>query len=135
MSRVFSLCFPGLFLFVCTISVAQHMNAKDAPCRLPSSGAEETACFADALKKADVDLNRMYKRIGTVVDEDELAKLRVSQRLWMQFRDANCDAEHELYSGGSAASMVKFTCLEAMTRHRTGELETMYGWRLEKWGK
>jgi uncharacterized protein YecT (DUF1311 family) len=81
------------------------------------------------------NFNQMYKRVQTVVEGDELVKLRTAQRFWIQFRDANCEAEHELYTGGSAASMVKLACLEAMTRYRTQELEVMYGWRLEKWGK
>ncbi len=111
------------------------MNAKDGPCQKPSTGAEETACFSDALKKSDAELNRMYKRVKTVVDGSVLMKLRTAQHLWLQFRDANCEAERELYSGGSAAPMVKLACLEAMTRHRTEQLHVMYGWRLEKWGK
>jgi uncharacterized protein YecT (DUF1311 family) len=69
------------------------------------------------------------------VDGDELVKLKVAQRLWIQFRDANCSAEHELYLGGSAASMVEYACLEAVTRHRTEELNVMYVWRLEKFSK
>jgi uncharacterized protein YecT (DUF1311 family) len=114
---------------------AQHMNAKDGPCQAPSSGAGETQCFYDASKKADLELNQVYKRVQSVVEGDDLAKLKTVQRLWIQFRDANCDAEHELYSGGSAAPMVQFACLEAVTRHRSEELMVMYGWRLEKWSK
>jgi uncharacterized protein YecT (DUF1311 family) len=77
----------------------------------------------------------MYQRALTVVGGDELTRLKTAQRLWIQYRDANCEAEREMYSGGSAASMVRLACLEAMTRHRTEELRTMYGWRLEKFGK
>jgi uncharacterized protein YecT (DUF1311 family) len=111
------------------------MNAKDGPCLHAGSGSEMTACFYDASKKSDDELNQIYRRVLTVVDGDELVKLKFAQRLWMQFRDANCSAEFELYSGGSAAPMVKLACLEAVTRHRTEELKVMYGWRLEKWSK
>jgi uncharacterized protein YecT (DUF1311 family) len=111
------------------------MNAKDGPCQKSASGAEDTACFFDASKKSDTELNQLYLRVLTVVNGDELVKLRAAQRLWIQFRDANCSAEEELYSGGSAASMVKLACLEAATRHRTEELKVMYGWRLEKWSR
>lgn len=114
---------------------AQHMNAKDGPCQKPAFGDEETSCFYHASKHSDAELNQLYLRVLTVVDGDELAKLKAAQRLWMQFRDANCSAEEELYSGGSAASMVKIACLEAVTRHRTEELHVMYDWRLEKWSK
>jgi uncharacterized protein YecT (DUF1311 family) len=71
-------------------------------------------------------------QVQSVVDGDELVKLKTAQRLWIQIRDANCEAEHVLYAGGSAASMVKLACLEAVTRHRSEELKVMYGWRLEK---
>ena len=124
-------CLP----FLCSSCFAQHMNATDGPCQTPSSGATETYCFASALKKSDSDLNQLYRRVQSVVNGDELVKLKTAQRLWIQFRDANCEAEQELYSGGSAASMVKLACLESVTRHRTDELKVMYGWTLEKWDK
>jgi len=111
------------------------MNAKDGPCQAPATGAKETACFDAASKKSDAELNRIYLQIETIVAGDELVKLKAAQRLWIQFRDANCDAEHELYSGGSAAPMVRLACVEAMTRHRTEELKVMYGWRLAKFSK
>lgn len=129
-NRVCPLC-----LSLITPCWAQHMNANDAPCQEPSTTAAEAACFDTALSKADVSLNRFYHRVETVVEGDELTKLQRAERLWMQFRDANCDAEYELYGGGSAGPTVKLACLEAMTRHRKEELQTMYGWRLEKWGK
>jgi uncharacterized protein YecT (DUF1311 family) len=108
------------------------MNAKDGPCQTPATGAEETACFYAASRKSDAELNLLYKQVQTVVKGDDLLKLKVAQRIWIQFRDANCAAEYELYSGGSAAPMVKLACLEAVTRHRTEELRVMYGWLLEK---
>jgi uncharacterized protein YecT (DUF1311 family) len=123
----------GLILSSCCF--AQHMNAKDGPCQEAGSGAETTACFYAASKKADAQLNLLYRRVLTVVGGDDLANLREVQRLWIKYRDANCSAEYELYAGGSAAPTVKFACLEAVTRHRTEELKVMYGWRLEKWSK
>jgi uncharacterized protein YecT (DUF1311 family) len=123
-------------LLLCANSVfAQHMNAKDAPCNKPSTGAEETACFVAEDRKADLKLNQLYQRTMRSLDNDGRDALQQAQRIWIQFRDANCSAEEGLYRGGSAASMVKYACLEAMTRHRTEELQTMYGWRLEKFGK
>ncbi|WP_084080130.1 lysozyme inhibitor LprI family protein [Edaphobacter aggregans] len=131
-----AMCF-GLFIcafltLVIAHCQAQHMNVPGVPCDKPSSGAEETACFFRAYKEADQELNRTLALIRTVVDGDELTKLRAAQNLWIKFRDANCAAERELYSGGSAASMVYAACMEADTRQRTAELKTMYGWRLEK---
>ena len=126
----------GMWLFcVTSLSFAQHINAKDAPCHTPATGAEETACFAEAYLQADLKLNRLYGRIERVLGEKDRAHLKNAQRLWVQFRDANCSAEYNLHEGGSAAPMVKAACLEATTRHRIEELEVMYGWRLEKFEK
>jgi uncharacterized protein YecT (DUF1311 family) len=131
----YQLCVLSSLFIGAACSFGQHMNAKDAPCQPPSTTVEETDCFASALTKADSNLNQLYHRVLTVVDGDKLVKLKTAQLLWIQFRDANCDAEQELYSGGSTAPMVKLACLEAMTRHRTEELNVIFGWRLEKCGK
>jgi uncharacterized protein YecT (DUF1311 family) len=115
--------------------IAQHMNAADAPCGKASANAAETSCFVTAATAADRDLNHVYKVIVTTVQGDDLLNLKRAQRLWIQFRNSNCSAERALYSGGSAAPMVYYSCLEAVTRHRTVELKTMYGWRVEKAGR
>ena len=133
-STIASLAF-GTLIFASLICRAQHMNAKDAPCQGPSTTADESSCFDTALKKADAELNSYYRRIEALETGHDLANLRGAQRLWIQFRDANCNAEYDLYEGGSAGPTVKSACLESMTRRRTEELETMYGWRLEKFGK
>jgi len=116
----------------CISSSAQHMNAADAPCKNAGSNAEITQCFVDTNRAADKRLNEFYGQIKKAIDGEEWAKLQAAQRLWIQFRDANCLAEQKLYEGGSAASMVYYACLEADTRQRTKELKTMYGWRIEK---
>jgi uncharacterized protein YecT (DUF1311 family) len=83
-------------------------------------------------KSADQQLNRTYEQIRKTLVEEDKKKLQEAQRIWLQFRDANCTAERELYSGGSAASMVYAACIEADTRHRTSELKTMYEWKVDK---
>ncbi len=113
---------------------AQHMNAKDAPCQR-GSGAEETRCFTEEAHRADLDLNLLYNKIRQVLSPTEQPQLQAAQRLWIEFRDANCAAERDLYGGGSAAPMVYEACLAADTRQRTAELNVMYGWRLEKFAK
>jgi uncharacterized protein YecT (DUF1311 family) len=112
----------------------QHMNAKDAPCQ-NGPGAAETQCFIEEAHRADVELNLQYNRIHQILSPAEQRQLQAAQRLWIQFRDANCAAERDLYGGGSAASMAYQACIAADTRQRTAELNVMYGWRLEKFGK
>lgn len=122
------------FLAFSPFSMGQHMNAKDAPCQGPGSNAEETQCFISASNNADTEMNQMYNRVRKVLGAEEQEELQVAQRLWLQFRDANCAAERGLYGRGTAAPMVYAACFEADTRQRTAELNTIYGWRLIKFG-
>ncbi len=108
------------------------MNAKDAPCQSAGSGRVTSVCFDLAAKKADHELNAYYQRVQSVLEGSDKTRLKAAQRIWLQYRDASCDAEHALYEGGSAAPMVMSACMEALTRHRTEELSVTYGWILEK---
>jgi len=105
---------------------AQQMNLPDAPCKNAVVTVESANCLYDAWKKQDAELNRVYGKIIKKLDGDDLEKLRASQRLWVQFRDANCEAARSVYDGGTAVGPVFNGCLETMTRHRVEELKAMY---------
>lgn len=130
--RAFRYLFLGLVAFSAGRTFGQHMNAPGNPCTDVSPNSSETICFLDAAKKADTELNAFYAKVRLNLQGPDRDNLVAAQRLWLQFRDANCKAEHELYTGGSAAPMVQAACMEAVTRQRTMELKTMYGWRLDK---
>ena len=123
------------FFFAAPLCEAQHMHAADAPCQHENSNAEATACFVRASQDEDKLLERVYGVVLSAVDGRVQEALKASQQLWLQYREANCSAERDLYTNGSAAPTVYYACLEAVTRHRTTELKTMYGWRVEKLGK
>lgn len=114
---------------------AQVMHYKDAPCTTWVSVAEVTQCFVLEAQRADMELNVLYNKIRQILAANERRQLRAAQRLWIQFRDANCAAERDLYGGGATASMAYEACLGSDTRQRTAELNMMYGWRLEKFAK
>ncbi len=109
------------------------MNAADAPCKDIGPNSSETQCFLDEFHKQDKELNRVYREIEKALSPDQNG-LQASQRLWIQFRDANCASEKALYDGGSAAPMVHAACMEAVTRRRVAELHTMYDWQVVKFG-
>ncbi|WP_406704242.1 lysozyme inhibitor LprI family protein [Tunturibacter empetritectus] len=119
-----------LATFICsgTIARAQHMNSASAPCRNVVVTVAMENCFDKAYKAADVGLNQRYSQISKVLQADDLQRLKVAQRLWIQFRDATCTAESNLYNGGTASGPAYSACLEELTRQRTTDLETIYGW-------
>ena len=123
-------CLLFFAVFICCDSVAraQHMNSADAPCRNVSITVARENCFDQAYKTADSTLNQKYSQISKVLQPDDLQRLKAAQRLWIQFRDATCTAESHLYNGGTASAPAYSACLEEVTRQRTADLETIYGW-------
>ncbi|MBB5345166.1 lysozyme inhibitor LprI family protein [Tunturibacter empetritectus] len=119
-----------LATFICfgTVAKAQHMNSASAPCRNEVVTVAMENCFDKAYKAADGGLNQRFSQISKVLQADDLQRLKVAQRLWIQFRDATCTAESNLYNGGTASAPAYSACLEELTRQRTADLETIYGW-------
>jgi len=119
-----------LAAFICynSLARAQHMNYAGAPCRNVAITIAMENCFDKAYKAADGTLNQKYNQISKVLQPADLQRLKVAQRLWIQFRDATCAAESNLYNGGTASAPAYSACLEELTRQRTADLETIYGW-------
>jgi uncharacterized protein YecT (DUF1311 family) len=111
---------------------AQHMNSKDAPCRGQVATADLYRCFNSAEKDADRQLNVLYTQIQAKLSPGDRKALQSAQRLWLQFRDATCEAERALYGGGTGGPVASVACLEEETRLRTNDLLSTYGWRLQK---
>lgn len=84
-------------------------------------------------------MNDIYARIQKVLAATDRSADRVNlvraERLWVQFRDATCAGERDLYGAGTAAGPAHLACLEAQTRLRTADLTATYGWILEKFEK
>lgn len=110
---------------------AQHMNEKDSPCAEVVVTVDLTNCLAKARDAADAKLNAVYKQLRGKLDAADGQRLVAAQRLWIQYRDANCSAERDLYGSGTAASPAYLACLEAMTRVRTKELAVTYAVKLK----
>ncbi len=111
---------------------AQHMNALHAPCQNVGSNADETGCFIAASENANKNLNRVYAQISRILTTAERDQLVAAERLWIRYRDANCDIERGLYGGGSGGPTTYSACIAADTEARIAELKTIYGWRLGK---
>jgi uncharacterized protein YecT (DUF1311 family) len=105
---------------------AQHMNEKDSPCAGIAVTADLASCLVNAREAADAQLNAAYRRLREKLNAADRQRLVAAQRLWIQYRDANCAAERDLYEGGTAAPPAYLACLEAMTRARKKELAVIY---------
>lgn len=114
-------------LFFSTVStVGQSETPSKQSCENAKTQAEMNQCSSAAYRAADKDLNALYASLKEKLDPDIFAKLQTAQRTWVNYRDANCEAESALYEGGSIQPTIRSSCLERATRARIEELHTIY---------
>jgi len=80
-------------------------------------------CALKARDAADKDLNEAYRQAMAVQeDEQAQAKLKAAERIWLQFRDAECTFEDAIFEGGKIETEVNNLCVAQLTRDRTAQL-------------
>jgi uncharacterized protein YecT (DUF1311 family) len=83
---------------------------------------EIVQCQKAELALLDKRLNAAYRRaLKDAQSDKQREQLRKAQRLWLQFRDANCDY-YEL-GEGTIARIYGGQCMLDLTRARAAELE------------
>jgi uncharacterized protein YecT (DUF1311 family) len=82
-------------------------------------------CVGKSYKKADADLNGLYKQIAQRLksDPDTTKLLVAAQRAWVSFRDAECTFSASTSQGGTIYPMVYASCLDGLTEKRIADLK------------
>jgi len=115
-------CSAFVILVLCVPSIDAW-----AACQRNERGVyEDAACAAEAFAKADKELNETYKHLLATLDEDAKEKLRVAQRAWVAYRDANSKFVYSVEGDGSAGRMVVSNQSEEQTRARVKELRSWF---------
>ena len=112
------------------VALPQKKGAEKSPCEGGGTQAEANACARYQYTQADVEMNRVYEQLMSALagdDDKNQQKLRQSQLLWLQYRDANCESEASIYEGGSIRPAIYNQCLASVTRERTGRLRAFLG--------
>ena len=91
------------------------------PCGDQPTTIEIGECVAAKTKVADQRLNRAYAALQRAIDPEQRGPLLKAQRLWIQYRDANCG----FYGAQQGTiSRIKYPeCMRVMTLNRAEELE------------
>ena len=131
MLRVRLLMLLPLCILAISPSFAQHINEPDSPCASVVVTSDLVACLSKARVSSDSALSSLYQTIRKNLDPTETNQLVKTERLWVQYRDANCAAERDLYGQGTGGPPAYLACLDAMTRERTRELRITYTVRLK----
>ena len=101
------------------------------------SNMDMRGCTDDAFRVADAQMNAAYRRVQQTIqntngmsDADReawLDALRMAQRAWMAFRDADCGAPIQYqYGGGTGGPLASLDCILDKTTRRTRELTDRY---------
>ena len=129
----------ALILLAAFVAAEAHA-AQATNCTDPQSNSEMKLCAEIRLKAADIELNKVYAEAiaaargqrqsmrnepGYEKMPDTEAVLRKAQRAWVDFRDANCDYQYQIYYGGSLAGLSYVACKADMTQARVKELRSI----------
>ena len=74
-------------------------------------------------KKADAQLNKVYKQLMTILTKKEKPLLIQAEKDWVKFRDSHCKFEASQYEGGSNKPLIYYNCLEETTKKRIAEIK------------
>jgi len=81
-------------------------------------------CNDAEYKLQDQRLNISYKNLRATLTPTRVKQLTELQKLWIKYRDANCDFYYDP-DGGSIARILANDCMLTMTKDRAVEFETM----------
>ena len=90
---------------------------------LAQTQAEMNQTAIDNLRKADNELNQVYKNLVKKLDVKEKNLLITVQKNWIKFRDSKCEFEKQQYDGGSIQPLIYYTCLTECTEDRIKDLK------------
>jgi uncharacterized protein YecT (DUF1311 family) len=74
-------------------------------------------------KKADAQLNATYQSLLRYLDPKETEALRIAQRAWLAFRDADAKLSGLEFDGGTLEPVVIMSAMASLTRERTKHLK------------
>ncbi|MNV50491.1 hypothetical protein D3C71_1425050 [compost metagenome] len=119
--------FSVLASISCACAAADDLYTSEYSSCIDDSGGvtvEILNCIAAEFGVQDARLNGAYKRLGSTLTPSRKTQLTSAQRLWVQYRDANCDfyADPE---GGTLAGIASNDCVLRETAERAKELETL----------
>ncbi len=105
--------------------------AGDLKCNPDGNQLELNQCAADKYDAADKQLNDTWKALMKKLKDDKAAtaKLRVAQKAWIAFRDAEVEAQFACAEGdirvcwGSMYPMLYSAALQELTEERTQRLQ------------
>lgn len=125
MRKVVSAVFLACFGF--PVHAADNLYSQSYNSCMDKSGgvtADMRDCMGQEYKRQDARLNKAYRNLASQLSAGRKAQLLAAQRLWIQYRDANCKFYLDS-DGGTMALINADSCGLDMTARRAKELESL----------
>jgi len=120
MSATLKMALSAVAIFA-LVSVARAEDKEEAEPPCTGNTMEMVECLKARTAQWDKRMNTAYQKAMQDAVPKQKDQLRTAQRLWIQYRDANC-----LYYGlgeGTIARIDAGECMRNMTQARAKELE------------
>jgi uncharacterized protein YecT (DUF1311 family) len=104
------------------LTATEVRAGNDHPCANAITNDELNACSSLAYELADRKLNVAYKKLAAQLTPEQFEKIKSVQRLWIAFKERECQDVYESIYPGAEAMMEKNACLEMLTEDREVEL-------------
>jgi uncharacterized protein YecT (DUF1311 family) len=118
----------GIIFTTHTVEAGDELLTKEySTCMGKAHGVTVTMfdCISKETALQDSKLNSTYKKLMTQLSTSRKKELLAAQRLWIQYRDANC----RFYAdpdGGTIARLNSVDCVLQATAARAKELENFF---------
>ena len=114
--------FAVVLLFAPAVLRAQDASKNEPEKRCDGNTREIVECLLARTKIWEQRMNVAYQQaLADATDPKQRAKLVEAQKLWLKFRDANC--EYYGHGPGTYASIQAGYCMKDLTQTRATELE------------
>ena len=106
---------PTAFPHPIDVALEQCLQKEDA-----YTNTAMLQCVGDAIASWDEELNAVYQRVMQMLDEEERAKLRASQRAWIAFKDLELNYLGVVYKDQGRIGQLSFGMDKLnLIKHRT----------------
>jgi uncharacterized protein YecT (DUF1311 family) len=115
------------FALLALLGTLQTAGAQPPPCPVQTTPGVETS-LAERLRGAEAEMNRYLDAALARVQRDTrsdpraakaLAELRQAQQAWSAWRETECGAVYDYWSGGTIRGAKSLSCTIDLTRLRT----------------
>lgn len=110
-------------IFTCLIATFSTTVLAAPNCQNPQTQIDVDECAVLDYKKADAQLNKLYKELMGNLEAEQKPQLKQIQLNWIKYKEAQCKFEGDKY--GKMGGLIEKNCQTRLTKQRNADLVEM----------